>query len=43
VNDLGMSLFTLAHRFELSSTAMSKAVLRGKALAMDNDYQLEDL
>ena len=43
VNDLGMSLSTLAQRFELSSTAISKAVLRGKALAMDNDYQLEDL
>ena len=43
VNDLDMSLSKLAQRFELSATAISKAVLRGKALAMDNDYQLEDL
>ena len=41
VNDLGMSLSKLAQIFELSATAISKAVLRGKALAMDNDYQLD--
>jgi predicted DNA-binding protein YlxM (UPF0122 family) len=36
-----MSMSELARRFEVSATAISKSVLRGKALAKTHDFELE--
>jgi len=43
VNELGMSVSELARKFEVSATTISQSVLRGKALAQENDYRLEDI
>ena len=43
VNELDMSMIELARRFEISTTAISKAVQRGKALAVENDYTFENI
>jgi putative transposase len=41
VNELNISITELAQRFGVSPTAISKSVLRGKALAKEGGYQLE--
>jgi len=42
VRELDMSVSALARRFEVSATAISRSVLRGEALARENDYVLEE-
>ena len=41
--ELHMSMSALARRFEVSATAISKSVLRGKALAKELGFELERL
>jgi hypothetical protein len=36
-----MSMSALSQKFEVSATAISKSVLRGKALAREHDFQFE--
>lgn len=40
--ELGISLSALAQKFEVSATAISKSVLRGKFIARDHNYKLEE-
>ena len=42
VNELNISMSELAHRFEVTPTAISKSVLRGKTLAKEGGYRLEN-
>ena len=42
VNELNVGISELARRFGISDTVISKSVLRGKALAIENNYKLED-
>ena len=43
VNELDMSMSALAQRFEVSATAISKSVLRGKAIAKEQGLELEQI
>jgi hypothetical protein len=38
-----MSMSALAQRFEVSATAISKSVLRGKAIAKEQGLELEQI
>jgi len=42
VTELDMSASALAGHFRVSATAISKSVLRGKTLAVKNDFAFED-
>jgi putative transposase len=42
VNELNISISELARRFEVSPTAISKSVLRGKILVKEGGYKLEN-
>ena len=41
VNELNINISELARRFDVSPTAISKSVLRGKTLAKEGGYKLE--
>ncbi|MCP4746608.1 MAG: hypothetical protein GY874_10795 [Desulfobacteraceae bacterium] len=40
VRELGMSATSLAPKFDMSATAISKSVLRGEAMAQENGFEL---
>ncbi|MCP4745820.1 MAG: hypothetical protein GY874_06710 [Desulfobacteraceae bacterium] len=40
VRELGMSATSLAPKFDVSATAISKSVLRGEAIAQENGFEL---
>jgi transposase len=42
VRKLGMSITSLASKFDVSATTISQSVVRGEAMARDSGFELEN-